>query len=62
MYLLYLSAQNFPLSAKGLIFPNWSTEFDKLSLFRVPQSFYNKFSSLTKFMRFAAEQRGLSDS
>ena len=61
MYLLYLSVQNFPLSAKGLISPNWYTEFDKLSLFRVPQSFPYKFSSLTKFLQFAAKQRGLSD-
>ena len=47
-----------------IISPNWSTEFDlyKLSLFRVPQSFLFKFSSLTRFLRFLAEQRGLSDS
>ena len=39
----------------------WSTKFDKLSLFHVPHSFPYKFSSLTKFLRFAAEQSGLSD-
>ena len=42
------------MSTKGKISPNWSTEFDlyNLSLFRVPQSFLFKFSSLTKFLRF----------
>ena len=54
MYLSYSSAQNVSMSTKGIISPNWSTEFDlyKLSLFRVPQSFLFKFSSLTKFLRF----------
>ena len=54
MYLSYSSARNVSMSTKVIISPNWSTEFDlyKLSLFRVPQSFLFKFSSLTKFLRF----------